>query len=401
MKKPIIVSGIQPTGNLHVGNYLGAVKNWVELQNSGKYEMYIFIADLHSLAGNMTAKERHEQIIRTSAELISAGIDPDKTTLFVQSHVPEHTELAWIFSTVTPMGELKRMTQFKDKAGFLDYEKKLKKGTEDGSINKDLEKNLKLWLAKKHVFTKEDVKEMFPKVIEPLLHTVKNNFFDKPEQLENKANTGLFTYPILQASDILLYGGQVVPVGQDQIQHVELTRDIAKKFNKKFGKYFPETKHLLTEIPKVMSLLEPEKKMSKSLGEGHVIELADEPNVIEKKLKKAVTASAGGEGAPGVQNLLLLLKQFSAQDGSASGGGDEAVYNGFVQAEMDGTIRYGDLKSEVAKALDEYFAEFREKRNELMMNHDELAEILIAGAEKAKPVAQKTMDSVRKLVGIR
>jgi len=326
-KKTIIVSGIQPTGNLHVGNYLGAVKNWVELQNSGKYEMYIFIADLHSLAGNMTAKERHEQIIRTSAELIASGIDPDKTTLFVQSHIPEHTELAWIFNCVTPISELERMTQFKDKSA----------------------------------------------------------------QQNKNINTGLFTYPILQAADILLYHGQMVPVGQDQIQHVELTRDVARWFNKRYDKYFPETKHLLTEIPKVMSLLEPGKKMSKSLGEGHVIELADEPNVIEKKLKKAVTASAGGEGAPGVQNLLLLLKEFS----------DKEIYNGFLQAEKDCIIRYGDLKAEVAGSIGNYFSDFRIRRNELLMNHDELAEILIAGAEKAKPVAENTMREVRKLVGIR
>ncbi|MBU2542082.1 tryptophan--tRNA ligase [Patescibacteria group bacterium] len=341
MNKPIIVSGIKPTGNLHVGNYLGAIKNWVELQNSGKYQMYIFIADLHSLTGNLNAKERHEQILKTSAELIASGIDPDKTTLFVQSHISEHTELAWIFNCVTPVSELERMTQFKDQS----------------------------------------------------------------KQQSKNVNTGLFTYPVLQAADILLYGGQVVPVGQDQIQHVELTRDVARWFNSRFAKatpdkkYFPETKHLLTEIPKVMSLLDPEKKMSKSLGEGHVIELADEPNVIEKKLKKAVTASVGGKGAPGVQNLLLLLKQFSAQGGSASGG--EEIYKKFEKAEKDGSIRYGDLKSEVGEAIAGYFSEFRAKRNELMMNHDELAEILIAGAEKARPVAEKTMEDVRRLVGIR
>ncbi len=334
MSKPIIVSGIQPTGNLHIGNYLGAVKNWVELQNSGKYEMYIFIADLHSLTGNMTAKERHEQILKTSAELISAGIDPDKTTLFVQSHIPEHSELAWIFNCVTPISELERMTQYKDKS----------------------------------------------------------------QQQNKNINAGLFTYPILQSADILLYHGEMVPVGQDQIQHVELTRDIARWFNSRFAKatpdkkYFPETKHLLTKIPKVMSLLEPSKKMSKSLGQGHVIELADEPNVIEQKLKKAVTASEGGEGAPGVQNLLLLLKEFSS---------DDSLYNSFVQTEKDGTIRYGDLKKEVGNAISEYFIEFRKKRNELLMNHDELAEILIAGADKARPVAKKTMEEVRKLVGIR
>ncbi|MFH1947577.1 MAG: tryptophan--tRNA ligase [Candidatus Magasanikbacteria bacterium] len=354
MKKPIIVSGIKPTGNLHVGNYLGAVKNWVELQNSGKYQMYIFIADLHSLTGNLSAKERHEQIIRTSAELIASGIDPDKTTFFVQSHILEHSELAWIFNCVTPVSELERMTQFKDQA----------------------------------------------------------------KQQSKNVNTGLLTYPILQAADILLYGGELVPVGQDQIQHVELTRDIARWFNSAFAssfvstpaeamvdkktsadekatadkkKYFPETKHLLTKVPKIMSLLEPEKKMSKSLGQGHVIELADEPNVIEKKLKKAVTASAGGEGAPGVQNLLLLLKEFS----------DKEIYNGFLQAEKDGTIRYGDLKNEVAGSISDYFSDFRIRRNELLMNHDELAEILIAGAEKARPVAEETMREVRKLVGIR
>lgn len=326
MSKPVIVSGIQPTGNLHVGNYLGAVKNWVELQNSGKYQMYIFIADLHSLTGNMPAEQRQRQVVETAAELLAAGIDTKKTALFVQSRVREHVELAWIFSCVTPIAELERMTQYKDKS----------------------------------------------------------------QQQTKNINAGLFTYPVLQAADILLYHGGLVPVGQDQVQHVELTRDIARWFNNRYGNFFPETKPLLTDVPKVMSLLEPEKKMSKSLGEGHVIELADTPEVIEQKLKKAVTATAGGGDAPGVQNLLLLLQKF----------GNSKTCQKFVKAEKAGSIRYGDLKQAVGEAVSEYFADFRKLRAKLLSNPNQLKKILDAGAKKAQVVAEKTMVGVRKRVGI-
>lgn len=328
MAKPVIISGVQPTGNLHIGNYLGAVKNWVDLQNSGKYDLFIFVADLHSLTGNQKADERRHQILVTAAELIAAGIDPKKTTLFIQSHVPEHTELAWIFNTVTPVSELYRMTQFKDKS----------------------------------------------------------------ERQEKNSNTGLLTYPVLQAADILLYQAAQVPVGQDQVQHLELTRDIGRWFNKRYGSYFPEVKPLLTEIPKVMSLLEPAKKMSKSLGQGHVIELADDMELITKKLKKAVTATEGGGKAPGAQNLLLLLQQFSST----------TLYKEFVQAEKAGTIRYGDLKIALADALDAYFAKFRTTREHLLDNEtDELASLLKKGGERARKVAAQTLADVRTLVGLR
>ncbi len=328
MIKPIIVSGVQPTGNLHVGNYLGAVKNWVELQNSGKYEMYIFIADLHSLTSEMKAADRRHQILKTAAELLACGIDPKKTTFFIQSDITSHTDLAWIFNCVTPITELERMTQYKDKA----------------------------------------------------THQAKN------------INAGLFTYPVLQAADILLYHGNVVPVGQDQIQHVELTRDVTRWFNNKYGDYFEEPKALLTNVPKVMSLLEPEKKMSKSYGQGHVLDLADEPEIIEKKLRAAVTATTGGVKAMGVANLLMLLKHF----------GKEETYKKFVTAEKDGSIRYGDLKADLAKSISEYFANFRKRRNELLNEgFDNLIDIMATGKEKAKPVAAKTMEQVRKLVGIR
>ena len=326
MTKPIIVSGVQPTGNLHIGNYLGAVKNFVDLQNSGKYEMYIFIADLHSLTGNMDADTRREQVLRTGAELLAIGIDPKKTTLFVQSHIQEHTELGWVFNCVTPIMELERMTQYKDKS----------------------------------------------------------------KQQAKNINAGLYTYPVLQAADILLYHGNVVPVGQDQVQHVELTRVIARNFNKRYTEYFPEAEALLTKVPKVMSLLEPEKKMSKSLGEGHVIDLCDETEVIEKKLKRAVTATIGGDKAPGVVNLLMLLEKF----------GDKGIGDKFVLAEKNGSIRYGDLKQAVGDAISNYFADFRAKRKALLADTKKLNEILVSGADKARSVAEKTMEDVRKLVGI-
>lgn len=326
-KKPVIFSGIQPTGNLHIGNYLGAVKNIVDLQNSNKYEVYYFIADYHALTGMKSAEELKNGTLTVAAELIAAGIDPAKTTLFVQSHVAEHTELAWIFNCVTPVAELNRMTQFKDKSAHQ-------------------EKNI---------------------------------------------NAGLLTYPILQAADILIYHGSVVPVGKDQEQHVELTRNIATWFNKKYGNYFPITKSLFTPIPKVMSLLEPTKKMSKSLGEGHVIELREEPKQIEAKLKKAVTASVGGATSPGVANLLSLLKHFDNQD----------VYTKFTQAEKDGSIRYGELKQVLAQSIANHFTNFRAKRAELLANPKELHTLLQDGATRARAVAQKTMTEVRELIGVR
>lgn len=328
MNKPTIFSGIQPTGNLHIGNYLGAVRNWVRLQEADEYNTIYCIVDYHSLTGERTATERRQQIIHTAAELIAAGVDPDRSTFFVQSHVPAHTELGWIFTTLTPMAELERMTQYKDKS---------------------------------------------------------------TRQADN-INAGLFTYPVLQAADILLYHATHVPVGEDQVQHIELTRNIARWFNNKYEvTYFPETKPLLTHIPRVKSLLEPTAKMSKSKGAGHVIELCDSPEEIDKKLKKAVTATEGGGENPGVQNLLLLLKEF----------GDSILHAQYTAAEGDGSIRYGDLKADLSVAISDHFAAFRARRAELLADHDAIADILIAGAAKAEGIASKTIAEVRELIGVR
>jgi tryptophanyl-tRNA synthetase len=325
--KPTIFSGIQPTGNLHIGNYLGAVRNWIELQNSEKYHTIFCIVDYHSLTGDMSAEDRRDQIIRTAAELIAAGIDPERSIFFVQSHVPAHTELGWIFNTLTPMAELERMTQYKDKS----------------------------------------------------------------VQQSKNINAGLFTYPTLMAADILLYHATHIPVGEDQIQHLELTRDTARWFNNRYTEYFSEVQPILTETPRVKSLLDPTAKMSKSKGTGHVIELADLPEILERKITKAVTATEGGGNNLGAQNLLLLLKEFGSAD----------AYHTFAAAEEDGTIRYGDLKAELISSCISYFAAFRARREELLANPDEIADILIHGAEKAEGMASKTIAEVRELVGVR
>jgi tryptophanyl-tRNA synthetase len=193
------------------------------------------------------------------------------------------------------------------------------------------------------------------------------------------------------AADVLLYKPEVIPVGKDQLQHLELTNDSARWFNNRFGEFFSEIKPLLTETPKIMSLEDPVKKMSKSDGGDSVIELADTPDVIEKKIKKAVTATEGGEKSPGVENLLLLLKQFGSKD----------IYTKFAQEEKAGTIRYGDLKKELAQSIADYFAEFRKKREELLQNKKEITDILEGGAKKAKKVAEHTMEEVRRRIGIR
>ena len=321
MKQETLVSGIRATGNLHVGNYLGALKQFIELQKD--YNSFYFIANLHALTTLDDPKELNKNTINVVADYLAAGLDPKQSTIFLQSHIPEHAELAWIFNCITPLGELYRMTQFKDKA-------------------------------------------------------------------ENKetANAGLLTYPVLMAADILLYKPQVVPVGEDQVQHVELTRVIARKFNHKVGETFPEPKSLLTKGARVKSLLTPEKKMSKSNDEP--IYLTDEPETIAKKLKKAVTATDASGSSAGVENLLLLLREFGTQE--------QMAY--FETAQKANTIKYSELKETLAHDISEYFAEFREKRKEYLAQPDTIARILHEGAEKAKVVARETLAEVKAKSGL-
>jgi len=245
--KETIFSGIKATGKMHIGNYLGAIKNWVKLQDSGKYNTIYSIVDLHSLTIDIPAEELRENILAMAIDLLACGINPEKSILYIQSNVPAHTELAWIFNCIIPIAELEKMTQFKDK-------------------------------AKLH---KENV------------------------------NAGLFDYPALMAADILLYQATAVPVGIDQEQHVELTRKIAKKFNNRWGNFFEEPKSLMTQTPKLMALNDPSKKMSKELGDKSYISLSDTPEIVKEKIMKAVTDTGGAKDRdPGGRALLDLFKAF-------------------------------------------------------------------------------------------
>jgi len=221
-----IVSGIQPTGQIHIGNYLGAIKQWIDLQE--KEDTVFFIADLHSLTTIQDPKNLPKDVLNAAITYLSLGVDPQRSTLFVQSDVKQHTELCWILNTVTPLGDLERMTQFKEKS----------------------------------------------------------------KQFKKNINAGLLIYPILQAADILLYKANAVPVGKDQVQHIELTRTIARKFNQKFGKTFPEPKAILPKTgAKIMSLADPKKKMSKSLGPASYISIFESPEEIKKKVMSAEKVS--------------------------------------------------------------------------------------------------------------
>lgn len=322
--KPRVLSGIKPSGKLHIGNYLGMIRNAVELQND--YHCYYMVADMHSLTENYAPSEKRQQVVDLVIDLLAIGIDPEKSVLFIQSQLPEHAELTWYFNTITPVSELERMTQYKD------------------------------FVARGH-----------------------------------SPNVGLFDYPVLQAVDILLYKPAAVPVGEDQLQHLELTNTIAKKFNNRFGKTFDPVKPLLSNTPRVMSLLEPDKKMSKSLGEAHVINMGDEAGVIEKKLARAVTDTGKTKTmSAGTKNLFLLLENF----------GEPEEYNFYKEAFAKGGIKYSDLKKNLAKLIAHHFADYRKKRTELEKHPDYVLSFITVGKEKARALASATLREVKEKMGL-
>ncbi|HUF77765.1 MAG TPA: tryptophan--tRNA ligase [Thermoanaerobaculia bacterium] len=331
--QPRVFSGIQPTARLHVGNYLGAIQNWVRLQED--HECLYSIVDYHAVTQGFAPAELPRRTLDLAAELIACGIDPERSILFVQSHVPEHTELAWVLNCVVSFGDLTRMTQFKDKS----------EGAE-------------------HV------------------------------------SGALFSYPVLQAADILLYRAARVPVGEDQVQHLELTRRIGRRFNALVGRdYFPEVEPFLSPAPRIMSLADPSKKMSKSLGPSHFIGLTEDPDAVWKKLRSAVTDVGGpteaapGTGAgermsPGVENLFLLLRTTAPA----------AVTESYLERYRSGEPMYGDLKQAVRYHLEETLRPMRERRAEL--DDRSVRAALRAGAERAGDLARRTMADVRDLVGV-
>ena len=328
MEKKRILSGIQATGRLTLGNYLGALNNWVKMQE--QYECYYMIADLHTLTVRREAEELRKNTLSLIAMYIAAGLNPEKNTIFIQSHIPAHCELNWILGCYTYMGELNRMTQYKDKSA-------------------------------KHA---------------------------------DNINSGLFTYPVLMASDILVYNAHYVPVGEDQRQHLELTRDVGERFNSIYGETFViPAGYTKTDGARIMGLQNPESKMSKSSSNPNdVIFLDDEPEVIMKKFKKAVTDSEGivkynPETKPGISNLIEI---YSVVTGKTK---EE------VEKEFEGQ-GYGTFKQAVGQAVVDKLAPIQAKYKELIENPEYLESIYKKGAEKAAKIANATIAEVKEKVGL-
>jgi tryptophanyl-tRNA synthetase len=325
-----VLSCIQPTGHMHFGNYFGAVKNWVQLQND--YDCIYGVVDYHAMTMPYQAKKLRENTWELIFNLIATGIQPEN--LFIQSLVPEHAELSWIFNCFTSYGHLGRMTQFKDKS----------------TQNKD----------------KGD-----------------NGFI----------SAGLYTYPVLQAADILIYRADYVPVGKDQEQHLELTRDIAQRFNNQIGKeYFVLPEPLFTEVPKVMSLADPTRKMSKSAGEKHYVNVFAEEARIRKQVRSAVTDTGEAtEGmSEGIANLFRLLKASECHE----------AHDSLMQDYQSGALKYVDLKEAVANGLVTLNEQFRSARAELNANKKEVKNQVKASSAEIRKRAQETIKQVKDLAGL-
>lgn len=366
MNKPRIFSGIQPSGNLHIGNYLGAIKNWVKLQDD--FECIYCIVDMHAITVPQDPEKLRKNIIELAKVYLASGIDPEKSMIFIQSHVQEHAELAWILNTIAMNGDLTKMTQFKSKAGLQDI----------NHIERILDLNLKRVDETLYVGTDNKNKV-------PVIQFVRDFIYNF-----NKVGVGLFDYPVLMAADILLYDTEKVPVGEDQVQHVELTRTLGKRFNNKFGETFflPEP-YLTKEGTRIMGLDDPTKKMSKSAGsEYNYIAITDDAETIRKKIKKAVTDSGSEiryeEEKPALYNLINIYSTFSDKDPKEI----EKMYE---------NKNYADFKNDLAEVIIEGLKPIQEKMKSL--SDEEVLEILRKGAEKVRPIAQKKMKEVKEKIG--
>jgi tryptophanyl-tRNA synthetase len=315
-----IFSGIQPSGVVHIGNYLGAMKNWSKLQDGN--DTIFCVVDLHAITVDYPKDEMQKRIIDCTKDILAAGVDPEKSTIFLQSDIPAHTELAWLLNTITTMGELNRMTQYKEK-------------------------------SEKH-----------------------------------EERVGLFDYPVLMAADILLYYAEGVPVGEDQVQHVELARTLAKRFNNKFGETFPEPKPLLTEVKRIMSLTSA-SKMSKSDSPSSYIALTDDAETIKKKIGSAITDDGKAETiSPNTLNLIGLYRELAGADAGEK----------ILEERKSGTIKYSEFKPMLADAIIKELEPFQKKRAEI--TDEEVKKILVQGAEKLRPVAQKNLLDIKQKMGL-
>ena len=384
MSKQRIFSGVQPSGNLHIGNYLGAIKNWVKLQD--EYESIFCVVDLHAITVPQDPETLRKKTIEIAKIYLAAGIDPKKSAIFIQSHVPEHSELAWILNTITKNGDLTKMTQFKDKSGF-DIEK-IEGITEELSVEKlrqILEPDLK-----GDNFKKSFVEDIMIGATVGAAKTTSKEIIKMFKEHFNSVGVGLFDYPVLMASDILLYDTQLVPVGQDQVQHIELTRTLARRFNKRFGDVLKVPEYFVKEEGKmIMGLDDPTKKMSKSAkSEYNYISLIDSEETVRRKIKKAVTDS-GAEivyrnEKPALKNLINIYSLLSEKTPKEI----EQMYAG---------KGYADFKNDLAEVIINFLQPFQKKMSEL--SDEKVLEILKQGAERVRPIAKKKLEEVKKKIG--
>jgi len=381
MKKERALSGVQPSGKLHIGNYLGAIKQFVALQD--EYDTYYCVVDEHAITVPQEPKDLRRNTLAIAMAYLAAGIDPKKSVIFVQSHVPAHTELGWILNTMTPLGELERMTQFKDKA-------RTKRNAAE--IFQDFAQTHKTYYEKIEAEKNQDQQNaiIFTWFQKSIAYAVE--FQDSDEQ-KNSIMAGLLNYPTLMAADILLYQASVVPVGEDQVQHIELTRSIAKRFNNRFGDTLFVPKVLLQETSaRVMALDEPTKKMSKSAAsEASYIALSDTPDQIRKKIKSATTDSGkevyyDTETKPGVSNLLGIAAEFSGKPIKE------------LEKEFSDSS-YAQFKEAVGEYIIAGLQPFQKNYAELEKNQDEVIKILRNGKEKAEIVANATLREVKEKMG--
>ena len=343
--KPVILTCAQPSGQLTIGNYLGAVKNWATMLDD--YECYFGVVDLHAITVKYSPADLRKNTFSCVAQYIACGLDPERSNIFVQSHVIGHTELAWLLSCITPIGDLQRMTQFKEKAAKLGF--KLGEGNE-----------LK--------FTHDGARS------------------------GASVNSGLLMYPVLMAADILLYNADAVPVGNDQRQHLELCRDLAQRFNHKYSDTFTIPKPFIPKQgARIMALQDPERKMSKSdENQSSTIYILDEPSVLKKKIMSAVTDSSSeivaSEDKPGVSNLLQIY----------------SVMSGRTVADIEGSLKgegYGTLKKEVADAVISVFEPVQAKYKDLIGDKSYLEGVLRSGASAAQKRAYKVLGKVYRKAG--
>lgn len=374
MKKRLF-SGIQPSGNLHLGNYLGAIKQWIELQENN--EAIFCIVDLHAITVPQDPEVLRRKTLEIAKIYLACGIDPAKATLFVQSHVQAHTELAWILNTITKNGDLTKMTQFKDKSGmdFDRIESELKTALVDIAYESSGVPGR----------TKDDFRILVMKSGKNII-----DIFQAMKESFNAVGTGLFDYPVLMAADILLYDTDVVPVGDDQLQHIELTRTLARRFNERFGETFVIPEGQITkEGARIMGLDDPSKKMSKSApSEYNYIALTDTAETVRKKIKKAVTDSGSDivytDEKPALKNLINIYTLLSGKSSSEI----EALYQG---------KRYGDFKTDLAEVVVGFLAPLQARL--AAFSDDDVCVILAAGAEKVRTLSEEKMKQVRKNVG--